>query len=339
MPQYVPRTRPHHASRRRRQRRAGLRLLVDHRPARAALRLLPRAESGAGPRRGRAERIRAVGEPRPRCRRCGGACSRSSSGSRPGIALGTLAVARVSPDWLKLWTFALLLPLILVQAGGFRRPIRAERASGLPVRRRRRRAVCAHDDLRAAAGGRCSTTRGWRSRSSAPRLDSSASRSRRSPPPPTGMRACSPIAGPGADPGHRPEPAHRRALRRLADPPCGRRDVPPRLHEFRRLDRRLRHLDAAPPAARRRRARPRTSCWRRSSRSTCCCSIASSRSGARRRWRYSGSVSHVEASMSLTLSTPQLSAVARCRAGSPAHARGGEHPHHPRGRRRVRASR
>lgn len=53
-------------------------------------------------------------------------------GLAPGIALGTLAVARVSPEGLKLWVFALLLPLILVQAGGFRRPIRAERAWGLP---------------------------------------------------------------------------------------------------------------------------------------------------------------------------------------------------------------
>jgi len=54
------------------------------------------------------------------------------AGLVPGIALGTLAVALVRPDWLKLWTFALLLPLILVQAGGFRRPIRSERLWGLP---------------------------------------------------------------------------------------------------------------------------------------------------------------------------------------------------------------
>lgn len=53
-------------------------------------------------------------------------------GLTPGIALGTLAVAMVKPDWLKLWTFLLLLPLILMQAGGFRRPVRAERAWGLP---------------------------------------------------------------------------------------------------------------------------------------------------------------------------------------------------------------
>jgi uncharacterized membrane protein YfcA len=54
------------------------------------------------------------------------------AGLVPGIALGTLAVASVRPEWLKLWTFALLLPLILLQAGGVRRPIRAERRWGLP---------------------------------------------------------------------------------------------------------------------------------------------------------------------------------------------------------------
>jgi len=37
----------------------------------------------------------------------------------------------VSPDWLKLWTYLVLLPLILLQAAGFRRPIKAERSAGL----------------------------------------------------------------------------------------------------------------------------------------------------------------------------------------------------------------
>jgi uncharacterized membrane protein YfcA len=37
----------------------------------------------------------------------------------------------VDPGWLKLWTFAALLPLIVVQAGGYRRPIRAEQSVGL----------------------------------------------------------------------------------------------------------------------------------------------------------------------------------------------------------------
>jgi hypothetical protein len=50
----------------------------------------------------------------------------------PGVIAGTLIVSRVQPEWLKLGTFALLLPLILVQAAGFRRPIRSERAIGYP---------------------------------------------------------------------------------------------------------------------------------------------------------------------------------------------------------------
>jgi uncharacterized membrane protein YfcA len=50
----------------------------------------------------------------------------------PGVIAGTLIVSRVSPAWLKLWTYLVLLPLILLQAAGFRRPIRSERAIGLP---------------------------------------------------------------------------------------------------------------------------------------------------------------------------------------------------------------
>ena len=53
-------------------------------------------------------------------------------GLLPGVLLGTLIVAHVRPDWLKLSTFVVLLPLILVQAAGFRRPIRAERSFGYP---------------------------------------------------------------------------------------------------------------------------------------------------------------------------------------------------------------
>jgi uncharacterized protein len=48
----------------------------------------------------------------------------------PGVLAGTLLVSRVSPDWLKFCTFVVLLPLILLQAAGFRRPIRGERAAG-----------------------------------------------------------------------------------------------------------------------------------------------------------------------------------------------------------------
>lgn len=52
-------------------------------------------------------------------------------GLGPGVAVGTLIVSQVSPGWLKLGTFVLLLPLILVQAAGYRRPIRSERSVGL----------------------------------------------------------------------------------------------------------------------------------------------------------------------------------------------------------------
>ncbi len=52
-------------------------------------------------------------------------------GLAPGVVLGTSLVHRVHPGWLKLATFAVLLPLILLQAAGFRRPIRAERRVGL----------------------------------------------------------------------------------------------------------------------------------------------------------------------------------------------------------------
>jgi uncharacterized membrane protein YfcA len=54
------------------------------------------------------------------------------AGLVPGIAVGTLALAHIAPDWLKLSTFTLLLPLILLQAGGLRRPLRSERVWGLP---------------------------------------------------------------------------------------------------------------------------------------------------------------------------------------------------------------
>ena len=50
----------------------------------------------------------------------------------PGVILGTFIVSRVSQPWLKLWTYSVLLPLILVQAAGYRRPLRAERSIGLP---------------------------------------------------------------------------------------------------------------------------------------------------------------------------------------------------------------
>jgi uncharacterized membrane protein YfcA len=53
-------------------------------------------------------------------------------GLLPGVALGSYLLASLHPDWLKLATYILILPLILLQAAGIRRPLRAERLVGLP---------------------------------------------------------------------------------------------------------------------------------------------------------------------------------------------------------------
>lgn len=50
----------------------------------------------------------------------------------PGVLVGSVFLASVSPDLAKLVTYVILLPLILVQASGLRRPLRSERAVGLP---------------------------------------------------------------------------------------------------------------------------------------------------------------------------------------------------------------
>jgi len=52
-------------------------------------------------------------------------------GLLPGVILGTALVSQVNPGWLKFATFVVLLPLILSQAAGFRRPIQSERSVGL----------------------------------------------------------------------------------------------------------------------------------------------------------------------------------------------------------------
>ena len=53
----------------------------------------------------------------------------------PGVMVGTLVVSTVSPEWLKFGTYLVLLPLILLQAAGWRRPSRTRR--GTAARRRR----------------------------------------------------------------------------------------------------------------------------------------------------------------------------------------------------------
>jgi uncharacterized protein len=52
-------------------------------------------------------------------------------GLAPGIVLGTALLSRLNPGYLRLGTFLALLPLILLQAAGYRRAIRSERSVGL----------------------------------------------------------------------------------------------------------------------------------------------------------------------------------------------------------------
>src|SRR5215831_16624915 len=53
-------------------------------------------------------------------------------GLLPGIAVGGLALASVQPGWIKFATYIVILPLILLQAAGWRRPIQSRWAVGLP---------------------------------------------------------------------------------------------------------------------------------------------------------------------------------------------------------------
>jgi uncharacterized protein len=53
-------------------------------------------------------------------------------GLLPGIGLGALLLDLIQPSWVKLVTYVVILPLILVQAAGWRRPIKSSWAVGLP---------------------------------------------------------------------------------------------------------------------------------------------------------------------------------------------------------------
>lgn len=52
-------------------------------------------------------------------------------GLAPGVVMGTAIVSQLNPSYLRFATFVVLLPLILVQAAGYRRPIRSERSVGV----------------------------------------------------------------------------------------------------------------------------------------------------------------------------------------------------------------
>jgi uncharacterized membrane protein YfcA len=51
----------------------------------------------------------------------------------PGILIGSFLLRSANPGMLKFGTYIVLLPIILMQAAGFRRPIRAEHLAGLPL--------------------------------------------------------------------------------------------------------------------------------------------------------------------------------------------------------------
>src|SRR5438132_12743921 len=51
----------------------------------------------------------------------------------PGVVVGSFLCSTVTPSAIKVVTYAGLLPLILLQAGGFRRYIHAERTIGVPL--------------------------------------------------------------------------------------------------------------------------------------------------------------------------------------------------------------
>jgi uncharacterized membrane protein YfcA len=53
-------------------------------------------------------------------------------GLLPGIAIGSFALAALQPGWIKFCTYTVLLPLILLQAYGWRRPIESTWMVGLP---------------------------------------------------------------------------------------------------------------------------------------------------------------------------------------------------------------
>lgn len=53
-------------------------------------------------------------------------------GVTPGILIGSYVLYVLQPGWLKFFTYVILLPLILLQAAGIRKPIHAEKAVGFP---------------------------------------------------------------------------------------------------------------------------------------------------------------------------------------------------------------
>jgi len=54
------------------------------------------------------------------------------TGLLPGIAVGAFVLTSLQPGWIKFGTYTVILPLILLQAAGWRRPIQSRWLVGLP---------------------------------------------------------------------------------------------------------------------------------------------------------------------------------------------------------------
>jgi uncharacterized membrane protein YfcA len=51
----------------------------------------------------------------------------------PAVVIGSIALTVIAPAWVRLLVYVTILPLILLQAAGLRRPIRSERQAGIPL--------------------------------------------------------------------------------------------------------------------------------------------------------------------------------------------------------------
>ncbi|MDA4116231.1 MAG: sulfite exporter TauE/SafE family protein [Thaumarchaeota archaeon] len=51
----------------------------------------------------------------------------------PGVIVGSLILNAVAPLWIRFAVYAMILPLILLQAAGFRRPLKGETRAAVPV--------------------------------------------------------------------------------------------------------------------------------------------------------------------------------------------------------------
>jgi len=51
----------------------------------------------------------------------------------PGVIIGSYLLSIVAPLWVKFVVYAAILPLVLLQAAGFRKPVKKESAAGVPL--------------------------------------------------------------------------------------------------------------------------------------------------------------------------------------------------------------